>query len=258
MSAGGPRSLGSMDLHVHTTMSDGDVSLEDVVRIAAERGVRVGIADHVSSRNVERFVSSVEAIRRYLDALEPYPVFRAAEFCWCDELGASLPAELMDRFDYRIGSNHGFALPDGTWASPWWTSLPEPWADRPHDVMEMMVRNLCDLVRSMPVEIVAHSTFMPAALTTLEPDLHEWWTDEREDRLVEAVVESGVAMELSNRYRLPHDRLLLKARQAGARFSLGSDGHKESDVARLDWCVETARRVGITEADLFVPGEKRR
>ena len=27
----------------------------------------------------------------------------------------------MERFDYRIGSNHGFALPDGTWASPWWT-----------------------------------------------------------------------------------------------------------------------------------------
>ena len=48
---------------------------------------------------------------------------------------------------------------------------------------------------------------------------------------MEAVVESGVAMEISNRYRLPHDRLLRKAQQAGARFSLGSDGHTARQIA---------------------------
>ena len=80
-----------------------------------------------------------------------------------------------------------------------------------------------------------------------------WWTEEREDRYVEALAESGVALEISNRYRLPHDRLLRKAQQAGVRFALGSDGHTEAQVARLDWAVETARRVGITDAELFVP-----
>jgi histidinol phosphatase-like PHP family hydrolase len=80
-----------------------------------------------------------------------------------------------------------------------------------------------------------------------------WWTGEREDRWVDALAESGVAMEISNRYRLPHDRLLRKAHQAGVRFTLGSDGHTEAQVARLDWAAETARRVGITDADLFVP-----
>ena len=47
--------LGVQDLHVHTTMSDGEVPLEEVVRLAAERGVTVGIADHVSTRNPDRF-----------------------------------------------------------------------------------------------------------------------------------------------------------------------------------------------------------
>jgi histidinol phosphatase-like PHP family hydrolase len=110
----------------------------------------------------------------------------------------------------------------------------------------------------MPIEIVAHPTFMPAAFFSVENDVHAWWTEEREDRFVEAVVESGVALEISNRYRLPHDRLLRKAREAGAHFSLGSDGHDARQVARLDWAVETAHRVGITEADLFSPGESRR
>ena len=159
----------------------------------------------------------------------------------------------MRRLDYRIGSNHGFALPDGTWASPWWETLPPPWDQRPQEVMDAMVANLCDLVRTMPIHIVAHPTFMPAAFLALENDLDAWWTEEREDRFVEAVVQSGVAMEISNRYRLPHDRLLKKARQAGARFALGSDGHRRKQIAQLGWAVEAAQRVGITEADLFVP-----
>jgi histidinol phosphatase-like PHP family hydrolase len=250
--------LGTQDLHAHTTMSDGALPLEEVVSLARERGVKIGIADHVSTRNRQRFVATEAQLRRYLDALDGVPVFHSAEFCWCDSFYEDIPPELMARFDYRIGSNHGFALPDGTMGSPWWTSLPAPWRDRPDEVMEIMVHNLCDLVRSMPIEIVAHPTFMPAALLELEPDVHAWWTEEREDRFVEAVVESGVAMEISNRYRLPHDRLLRKAKEAGARFSLGSDGHTAAQVARLEWATETARRVGIGDPDLFVPGEHRR
>lgn len=253
--AAAPRvgSLGSMDLHAHTDMSDGDLPLERVAALARERGVVIGIADHVSSRNTERFISNERRLRDYLDALDGAPVLRSAELCWCDEFSRSLPAELMDRLDYVIGSNHGFALPDGTIGSPWWQTLPPAWSGRPQEVMEIMVHNLCDMVRAMPIQIIAHSTLTPPALLALEPDVHAWWTEAREDRFVEAAAGSGVAIEISNRYGLPHDRLLRKALQAGATFSLGSDGHHEHQIGRLDWAVATARRVGITDADLFVP-----
>jgi histidinol phosphatase-like PHP family hydrolase len=233
-------------------MSDGRLPLARVVEVAAERGVQVGIADHVSTRNPGMFVSTLAELGAYLDALDAAPVFRSAEFCWCDTLWNELPDEVMRRFDYRIGSNHGFWLPDGSVASPWWERLPAPWSERPQELMEVMVANLCDMVRTMPIEIAAHSTFMPAAFNALEPDVHAWWTEAREDRYVEALAESGVALEISNRYRLPHDRLLKKALEAGVRFSLGSDGHSERQVAALDWAAETARRVGVTDRELFV------
>jgi len=234
-------------------MSDGDLSLSEVVAIATSLGVTVGIADHVSSRNQVLFVSSAERLERYLEALGGAPVLRSAELCWCDPFATGLAAEVLERFDYLVGSNHGFALPDGTFASPWWRALPEAWASRPDELMEIMVHNLCDMVRSMPIQIAAHTTLLPAALLTIEPDLHAWWTEEREDRFVEAVVRSGVALEISNRYRLPHPRFLRKARQAGARFSLGSDGHHRDQVAQLGWAVQAAREAGIGEAHLFVP-----
>ncbi len=250
--------LGTQDLHCHTDMSDGDLTLAEVAARAAELGVQVGIADHVSSRNVERFVSSEPRVRKYLDALEDAPVFRAGEFCWCDELWKELPAEVMDRFDYRVGSNHGFYLPDGTMGSPWWQKLPAPWDRRPQEVMDVMVANLCDMVSTMPIQIAAHSTLTPPALFDLEGDLDAWWTAEREDRYVEALAASGVALEISNRYRLPHDRLLGKALQAGVRFSLGSDGHTRQQVAQLGWAEATARRVGVTDRELFVAERRRR
>lgn len=245
--------LGRQDLHCHTTMSDGRLTLERVVEVAAERGVQVGIADHVSTTNPAMFIATRGEVDDYLDAIEAAPVFRSGEFCWCDTLWRELPDEVMARFDYRIGSNHGFRLPDGSVASPWWARLPAPWDARPQALMELLVDNLCEMVRTMPIQIAAHSTFMPSAFLALEPDVHAWWTEDREDRYVEALAESGVALEISNRYRLPHDRLLGKALEAGVRFSLGSDGHSETQVAALDWAAGTARRVGVTDRELFVP-----
>lgn len=247
------RLLGSQDLHVHTNMSDGDLDLREVVEIAAGLGVAVGIADHVSTRNPRLFISDADRLDRYLTALEGEAVFRSAELCWCDPFSIRVAHEIRGRVDYLIGSNHGFALPDGTFGSPWWRKLPPAWGARPDELMEIMVHNLRDLVTAMPIAIVAHSTLLPPALLALEPDLHAWWTEDREDRFIAAVVASGVAVEISNRYRLPHDRLLRKAVQAGARFSLGSDGHHREQVARLEWAVATAERVGIGDAELYDP-----
>jgi histidinol phosphatase-like PHP family hydrolase len=232
-------------------MSDGDVPLERLVEIARSRGVTVGVADHVSSRNAKLFVSTRELLEKYLTKLEAADVLVAAELCWCDEFAPTVMETLLARCDYLVGSNHGFALPDGTFGSPWWRRLPPAWADRPHELMNIMVHNLCDMVAAMPIAIAAHSTLLPTALRDLEPDVEAWWTEELEDRFIEAAVRAEVALEISNRYQLPHDRFLRKAKEAGARFSLGSDGHHIDQVARLEWATQTALRVGITDADMF-------
>ncbi|MBB4636254.1 hypothetical protein [Longimicrobium terrae] len=249
--------IGRQDLHAHTTMSDGDLPLERVIELARERGVMIGIADHISRRNVDRFVATEAQLQHYLEVLEAPMVFRSGEFCWCDDFALSLPQEVLDRFDYRIGSNHGFNLPGGGMGSPWWQKLPDPWGTRPQELMDAMVDELCRMVKAMPIHIAAHSTLTPPALYEMESDVHAWWTEAREDRWIEALRASGVALEISNRYRLPHDRLLVKAREAGVRFSLGSDGHTEAQVGRLEWAAETARRVGYTDALLFVPERRR-
>jgi histidinol phosphatase-like PHP family hydrolase len=246
-----PVHLGTQDLHVHTDMSDGDLSLEALIDVAQSLDVTIGVADHVSSRNLDIFVSGPERLERYLAALEGAPVLRSAELCWCDPFSMDIAESLRRRCHYLVGSNHGFALPDGSFASPWWRRLPAAWAERPEELMEIMVHNLCDMVATMPIDIAAHSTLLPVALMDLEGDVEAWWTPDREDRFIEAAVTNEVALEISNRYRLPHDRFLKKARESGARFSLGSDGHHRHQVARLEWAVAAAGRAGIDDRHLF-------
>ena len=77
-------------------------------------------------------------------------------------------------------------------------------------------------------------------------------------RVIEAAVKAGVALEISNRYRLPHDRFLTKAREAGATFTLGSDGHERHQVACLDWALATARRNGIGDEMMYLPERAQR
>jgi len=242
-----------VDLHLHTTFSDGVLPPEEVVALAHRRGIRaLGLSDHVSGTN-PKFLGTPEAVERYLAALDPLPVWRGAEFCWLDDRWRTLPATLLDRFDYRIGSNHAIFLPDGAVLTPWSTRLPPGWEGRPHEAMEHWVDELCRLVRTMPIHIVGHGTAIPPALQVVDPEPEAWWTEAREDRLLDALAERGVALEISNRYRVPHLRLLRKAKARGVRLSLGSDAHRPDQIACLEWAMAQAEAAGLGESDFFRP-----
>ncbi len=60
-----------IDCHAHTTMSDGALSIEELIEAVRARGVRPSIADHLST-NVSLSVKTIEGVREYLDALESF------------------------------------------------------------------------------------------------------------------------------------------------------------------------------------------
>ena len=85
--------------------------------------------------------------------------------------------------------------------------------------------------------------------------MDELWTEEREERLVNALFDAGVAFELSARYK-PHERLVRRAVDRGVRISLGSDGHSADQVGDLTFPLALARHCGVRDEDLFDPYEE--
>jgi putative hydrolase len=236
-----------VDCHAHTRFSDGALTIAQVVERAASLNVFPSVADHVS-HDVARAVDSIEAVREYLVALEEYDVLRGGEFCWHDSLWRELPDDLVARFTHRLGSLHAIRLRTGDLVHAFSRRLPgEITAD---EYMWAHLDSLETLAREMPVDILSHPTLVTLPFRELPVD--ELWTEEREERMIEALYEAGIAFEISNRYR-PHERLVKRAVDRGVRISLGSDGHTLEQVANIAVPLAMARKLGVRDEDLYDP-----
>lgn len=231
-------------------MSDGALDVAEVIARVEARGVRPSISDHIS-RDVAGAVASVDAVRAYLDTLDHYQVARGGEFCWHDTLWRELPDDLRARFTHRIGSLHAIFLPDGTLVHSFSHRFPATLS--PSAYMDAHTANAERMAATMPVDIMAHPTLVALPLRTLPVD--ELWTEEREERLVSALFEAGIAFEISARYK-PHERLVRRAVDRGVRISLGSDGHSADQVGDVTFPLALARHCGVRDEDLFDPYER--
>jgi histidinol phosphatase-like PHP family hydrolase len=236
-----------IDCHAHTTFSDGQLTPGALVERVRGRGVRPSVADHVSG-DVALSLKSVDAVRAYLDALTPLDVARGAEFCWHDPLWREMPPELTERLTHRLGSLHAIELPGGSWVHMFQRHIPDGLT--PEQYMDAHVATLELFARHMPVEILAHPTLLPLSYRTLP--IEELWTEAREERAVTALKRAGIAFEVSNRYR-PHQRFVDRARNAGVRLSLGSDGHTADQVGDLTLPLAMARAAGARDDELYDP-----
>lgn len=246
MTTGTPDAWLPVDCHAHTTFSDGQLTVDELIDCARDRHVAPSVSDHISSY-MESALTTVSEVRTYLDELAHYDILRSGEFCWHDSLWRELPDDLVRRFTHRLGSLHGIWLPNGELVYAFSRRFPSV---TPDEYMDAHVDNLERFAREMPVDILAHPTLLPLALRQLP--LEELWTEPREERAVRALAHAGIAFEISNRYR-PHERFVRRANDAGVRISLGSDGHTEAQVADVQFPLRLAREIGVPDAELYDP-----
>ena len=71
-------------------------------------------------------------------------------------------------------------------------------------------------------------------------------------KVAEAAVRNGVAIEINARYRIPSVMFIMLAKQAGAKFAFGTNnGGRE--LGHLEYSLDVAKRCGLTKDDMFVP-----
>ena len=75
---------------------------------------------------------------------------------------------------------------------------------------------------------------------------------EHEEHLVEILRNNNKAIEINSKHCLPTWDFLAMCRDAGVRYTIGSDAHKVADVGSVLWANNTARHI-FKDQGLFLP-----
>jgi len=248
MRGGLSRLLNKIDLHTHTTFSDGSCSVEDVVQMARVRGLEfVAVTDHYSEAQELPKRMRKAQILGYLDALNGLPLLRGVEVEIFGDGTVSISSETARLFDLVIGGVHN--LNDRVF---WGDSRPI-W--NPPQFMKDLSRALIKGMETGLIDVLAHPTWLPEAIRPAATSLvtADWISE-----VVDAARSCEVAMEVSGAWRVPEESFVQKCLDRGVELSIGSDAHNVNMVGETGYAVDLLRKTGAEAKDVFLPSAARR
>jgi histidinol phosphatase-like PHP family hydrolase len=236
-----------VDYHVHL---DDVVTLEKALQLSKERGVKFGIVEHAGTKanRYPGLLSTDEDLKRYIAKLEGKPVYKGIQAEGLD-WPTCFSKEVVAQLDYVLSDALTFPDKGGKRIELW---RPGVKFDDKQDFMDRYTDFNVQVMAQEPIDIIANPTFLPDVMMS---EFDALWTVPRMEKVVKAAVKYKVAIEINSRYSLPRMSFLKMAKEAGAKFSTGSNIHG-LDVGKLDYCVEVIKKLGLTKKDIFTPAPR--
>ncbi len=218
------------DLQMHTTWSDGEGSVEEMLVACRERGYEyLAITDHSQALGVTGGLDEEELREQWaeMDEVEErhdgIRLLRSLEVDILEDGSLDLDDEMLERLDLVVVSVHSnFDLEPGRQTERIVTALRHPEAD-----------------------VLAHPT--GRLINRRDP------YDLDLDAVLEAAVEEGVAVELNahpDRLDLK-DTHLMRAVELGADVVISTDAHRPAHLDLMRYGVEQARRAWLTPGEVL-------
>lgn len=224
-----------LDAHTHSVFSDGELAVGEIATLAREKGLQVGISDHVGSTYP---LNSAESVGRYLSALHSHAVLKAVELN-INEVFV-LSESVLEKLDYVIGGVH--------FEGEHMVGVPGISAAEPDRFVEIVVDIILRACRERRMDILSHPTCLPRSL---EDGAEHLFNEDRANRIIGACLDNDIALEINNHFGVPHKSFLKTALEMGASFSFGSDAHGRGEMCNLTYCLKMARALRIPERQLF-------
>lgn len=204
------------DLHIHSTYSDGDASIEQIVKKAKEVGLKaVAIVDHSIEH---RFGLNERKAKRRQEEIDKYASKYDIDVLSGIECGIKADGEIVlprFKFDLVLASIHDFLYADEYY----------------YRIIECLKHNDFDILAHL------HSTMFGSLNgRDLEKDME----------IVDLLVERDVALEINTAHLAPPidfiELLDVKNVKAKVKYSVGSDSHSLRRIGDVSWGFEVARK----------------
>jgi DNA polymerase (family 10) len=214
------------ELHVHSTWSDGKLTIREMAASAISHGIKVlaitdhsvslGVAGGLSVEQLKERGAEIETVQRELG--NEILLLQGTEVEIRADGGLDYPDEVLAELDIVFASLH--------------TGLRQP--------REKVTQRLLNAIRNPHVDVIGHPT------GRLIPDREP--ADLDMDAVLAAAAESGVALEMNaHPSRLDLDDIYARrAIEMGILLSINTDAHTASELDLLHFGVATARRGWVT------------
>lgn len=222
------------DLHMHTTATDGEDTLGDMVRAAVARGLDyVAITDHgqrvTMARGLDRdrLLRQWDEIDRLNDALAaegtpPIVVLKGIEVDMLERGGLDLPDDVLEQADWVVASLHYGQ-------------------NQPRD---RITARIVEAIENPFVRVIGHPT---GRLINRRPPY-----DVDIEAVIAAAARTGTFLEINaNPWRLDlDDRHAAAAKRAGVTLVISTDAHSTRGFDVMRCGVLQARRAGLERDDV--------
>lgn len=219
------------DLHMHSTYSDGKLSMLDMANAAIKRGLKVIVfTDHsvslgvANGLSIERHREQAAEIRKIQKQLgDEILILHGSEVEIKADGSLDYPDEFLASLDLVVASLH--------------SSLRQP--------REKITERLLKVVKNPRVDIIGHPTgreFPDREAADLDMEV-----------ILQAAAKSGVAMEINahpSRLDLD-DAYARRAKELGVPISINTDSHSDDGFDVLHYGVAVARRAWLEKKDVI-------
>jgi DNA polymerase (family X) len=217
-------------LHCHSEYSDGTATIEAMAAAARERGWDyIGISDHSESAfyagglKRDKLLQQHEEIDRLNSEMKDLRILKGIEADILADGRLDYDAEILDGFDYVIGSIHSRFSMDG----------------------DAMTKRVLAALDDPHLTILAHPT--GRLLLTREPYAINI------EAVLEKAVQVGVAVELNaDPHRLDLDwRYCRRAKELGVTIEIGPDAHSTAALDNVHFGIGMARKAWLEAGEIL-------
>lgn len=230
-----------VDFHGHLK---GGLTVDEICRHGRIFGYNYGIAPNCG---LNFPVTNDSALLTYYNEIINEPVFKAMQ-CEGREWITLFSPENIAKYDYIFTDAMTWTDHKNRRMRLW---IPEEtFVDDEQKFMDMLVGKIEAILSQEPVDIYVNPTFLPAVIAGNYDLL---WTPERMDRVIRALVKNDVALEINSRFRIPSVAFVKRAKEAGVKFTLGTNNGGKDDLGRLEYSLSVIHEAGLTATDMFIP-----
>ncbi|MDR3141639.1 MAG: DUF1080 domain-containing protein [Tannerellaceae bacterium] len=228
-----------LDYHVHLK---GGLTKEEAAKQSRKTGINYVIAPNCG---IGFPITNDVEVLQFLNEMRSEPFILAMQAEGREWITTFSP-EVRNEFDYVFTDALTFTDNKGRRSRIWIPA--ETWIENEQQYMDLIVDKICGVLQE-PMDIYVNPCFLPPQM---QDRYDEFWTEERMNKFIDALVKSGKALEINELYNIPNKAILQKAKDAGIKFTFGTNNVKP-EVSGLEYSIRMKKELGLTVGDMYKP-----